>query len=175
VPNLAFGRALALFGRRVGGVAQAHDQPQTNLEEAVSHFINTTSVVRSTRLFAAIAAAAISLVLALSAGSAMAQPAMHQCQHPVTTGEEAYNLHGIDAATACGVVRDLSHWLTNASNQWHLYRCQMADNGWNGRPILKIHRYDGYRLSIVKTYYLEMSRGRSSFAVTGDGFPLNCN
>ena len=76
----------------------------------------------------------------------MAQPAMHQCQHPVTTSEDAFDLHGISATTACGVVRDLSHWLTRSWNAQRLYRCQMADNGWNGRPILKMHRYDGYRL-----------------------------
>jgi hypothetical protein len=43
-----------------------------------------------------------------------------------------------------------------------------------GRPALKIHRLAGWNLRIAHQYEFVMFRGRSSFAVSGTDFPLNC-
>lgn len=57
-----------------------------------------------------------------------------------------------------------------------MYRCVGTHGGHTaGRPVLKIHRFEGWKLKILHTYGFQMSRGRGSFEVTGTEFPLNCS
>jgi hypothetical protein len=72
-----------------------------------------------------------------------------------------------------------------------LYRWYNGNGGYNASdlyscvgtqphayPVLKRHRFDGWALSSPGARNLEnfeMSRGNSSFYVTGTDFPLNCS
>jgi hypothetical protein len=119
--------------------------------------------------------AVVALAVGLTVGPAAAMPKLHECQHPTTTGEEAYHLRHIGAQSACKAVRKLAAWLQKDHNRSHLYRCKRPHPNGAGTPVLKRHAFDGYDLRISKRYGLVMSRGKSSFAVTGTDFPLNCS
>jgi hypothetical protein len=95
-----------------------------------------------------------------------------ECQRPMTTGEEAIDLKNVSAAVACPLVRDLGHWEYKADNITKLYRC---DGPGRHTPVLKLARFEGWRLSVSKAGYFQMSHGESSFAVIGTDFPLNCS
>jgi hypothetical protein len=118
----------------------------------------------------AAALAAISL-LALLAGSASgaSTPRLIECQHPVRTGVEVYHLIAVKSAAACPVALKLFAWEYKQGNITKLYGCKSL-----GHPFLRLHRFDGWALSIVPAGDFEMSRGASSFYVTGTDFPLNC-
>ena len=124
------------------------------------------------RVAAACVAAAFGV--ALAASSAGAEPKLYECQHPMVTGQEAYHLHDVSAATACAAVRELAKFVDNGAKGYKLYRCAGRSASNPGHPVLVIHRLDGWKLSVAKRYGLVMSRGHSSFAVTGTDFPLNC-
>jgi hypothetical protein len=106
---------------------------------------------------------------------AASQGLTRECQHPLTTGQEAVNIRGVDPKTACKTVRALARFISNGERPGRLYGCVGTHGGHTaGRPVLKIHRFEGWRLKIVQTYGLQMSAGGGSFDVTGTDFPLNC-
>jgi hypothetical protein len=116
-------------------------------------------------ILSCLAAAAIAAAVPMTASAKL-----YECQHPTVTGYEAYDLHHIRPATACAAVRALWKWEQRDHHVSQLYRCTAHP----GRPILKRHRFDGYTLRIARSGAFVMSRGRSSFSVTGTDFPLNC-
>jgi hypothetical protein len=127
--------------------------------------------VRAALLAAAALAAA--LALALPAAS-IAEPKLYECQHPTTTGQEAYHLVNVSPAMACVAVRQLAAFVDNGSKGYKLYRCAGRTATNLGRPVLLISRLGGWNLHVAHRYGLVMSRRDSSFAVTGTDFPLNC-
>ena len=98
----------------------------------------------------------------------------YQCQHPLTTGQEAFHLKNVRPTTACKAVRTLARFIENGSRPGRLYRCVGLTMSHPGRPVLKIHRLAGWNLRIAHQYEFVMFRGRSPFAVSGTDFPLNC-
>jgi hypothetical protein len=121
------------------------------------------------------AAAALVAALALSlVPAASALPKLYECQHPTTTGQDAYHLVNITPARACVVVRKLAVFVDNGAKGYKLYRCAGRTASNPGYPALVITRFDGWSLRIESRDGLVMSRGTSSFAVTGTDFPLNC-
>jgi hypothetical protein len=123
----------------------------------------------------ALVIATASLLLALGTGTASAFPKLHECQHPMTTGQEAYNLHNISVKAACKEVRKLATYLGKTANVRKLYGCHRAHPNEGGTPFLKQHTFDGYDLHIAKSGAFVMSQGSASFSVTGTDFPLNCS
>ncbi len=101
-----------------------------------------------------------------------------ECQRPLTTGEEAYDLTRVTAKIACPVVRDLARWEYAPGHvEQHikqLYRCAGASQSSPGHPVLVRTAFEGWHLSLTSTGVFRMSRGLSSFDVTGTDFPLNC-
>jgi hypothetical protein len=123
------------------------------------------------RALLALAALAAALVIAAPAA---AMPKLHECQHPTVTGQEAYQLVDITPAKACVVVRKLAVFVDNGAKGYKLYRCAGRSSNNPGHPVLVISRFDGWSLHIESRDGLVMSLGKSSFAVTGTDFPLNC-
>lgn len=91
-----------------------------------------------------------------------------ECQHPVMTGVEVFKLHDIGARRACPVALALFHWENSDGHGSQLYGCHSV-----AHPFLRLHEWDGWRLSL--TPYFQMSRAGSSFSVAGTDFPLNCS
>jgi hypothetical protein len=123
----------------------------------------------------AIMAAAI-LVLAIACDASAARPAVasRECQHPLTTGQEATNIRGVSPKTACKVVRELARFIDNGQAGDRLYKCVGLTKTHPGRPVLVIHRFEGWKLRVISTYGLQIYRPGASFGVTGTDFPLNC-
>lgn len=119
-------------------------------------------------------ALAVVAVLAVP-GSSAATPRLHECQHPVRTGEEAYRLRNISVAAACRAVLALGRWEYQDHHVTQLYGCRRPRPDQAGYPFLRLRSFYGYRLSIARDGSFVMSRGRSSFAVAGTDFPLNCS
>lgn len=115
------------------------------------------------------------LVLFAPSG-ALASQHFHECQKPVRTGVEVYKLHNISPATACPVALALFAWeASSPARNRALYGCSRPKPEAAGYPYLRLHRFRGYRLSLTgKFRAFTMSRGRSSFQVSGTDFPLNC-
>lgn len=90
-----------------------------------------------------------------------------ECQHPVMTGVEVFNLHHVTPSRACPVALALFRWDDTESHETKLYGCHGMLH-----PYLRTHTFDGWRLSLVPE--LEMSRGNASFDVIGTDFPINC-
>jgi len=120
------------------------------------------------RRAATLAAITLTAVFAGSASGA-ATPRLIECQHPVRTGVDVYHLVAIKSATACSVALKLFAWEYNPGNITKLYGCKSL-----GHPFLRLHRFDGWALSIVPAGDFKMARGAGSFYVTGTDFPLNC-
>jgi hypothetical protein len=108
--------------------------------------------------------------------TAVAKPSSNsrECQHPLTTGQEAVNIRGVSPQEACKTVRALARFIENGAKPARLYECAGISRNHPGRPVLKIHRFDGWNLKVVKTYGFRMSRDGGAFEVTGTDFPLNC-
>lgn len=117
---------------------------------------------------------AATIVLLGTAAAATASTKMFECQHPTTTGEEAYDLQHVSGHTACKVVRKLAEWLYEDHHVDALYRCKRPNSHSTGTPVLKQHSFDGWRLHISPHGSFVMSRGERSFKVIGTDFPLNC-
>ncbi len=115
--------------------------------------------------------ASASTFAVLASQSSAATPKLYECQHPTKTGSEAFNLHNITVATACKEVIKLFRWeySDGAVHIKQLYGCHGI-----GRPYLRLHTFDGYNLSFSSTSGFVMSKGASSFGVTGTDFPINC-
>lgn len=114
--------------------------------------------------FAAGGAAAASLALGAPAQAA----GEIDCQHPVTTGVEVLHLSHVTSAKACPVALSLWSWENKGNNGTKLYKCTPPT------AVLKLHQYDGWTLSLTRSGF-RMSRGGSSFDVTGTDFPIACN
>lgn len=125
-------------------------------------------------------AGCIGLLAALAAAwpaAASASPRSYECQKPVVTGVEVYALHDVTPARACPVALALFAWEDgNAAHTSELYGCHYPTPGSGGYPYLRLHRFAGWTLSLHGRPYgaFAMSRGASSFRVTGTDFPLNC-
>ncbi len=125
---------------------------------------------------AALAALAL-LCLAALAGSpadAAGKPKTYECQHPLTTGQEAVNPKGISPKAACRVVRSLGRFLSKVSNIEELYECAGATARKPGRPVLLMDEFEGWKLSLTG-YAFVMHKPGESFRVTGTDFPIDCS
>ena len=115
-------------------------------------------------------------VLVWAPSGALAAPSYHECQKPVRTGVEVYKLHNISPARACPVALALFAWEDHSPARARaLYGCSRPKPEAAGYPYLRLHRFHGYRLSLTGHFKeFTMSKGRSSFEVSGTDFPLNC-
>ena len=95
-----------------------------------------------------------------------------ECQHPVVTGVEVSHLRDVSASTACPVALALFRWENKDDHIRELYVCKGKSPG---KPVLRRHSFEGWALSIARSGFFEMSRGRSSFAVSGTDFPVICD
>lgn len=130
--------------------------------------------MRQLRLTGALATT-FGLLLFAPAG-ALAAPHYHECQKPVRTGVEVYKLHNITAAGACPVALALFAWeYSSTARTEALYGCARPKPEAPGYPYLRLHRFRGYEISLTGRFKeFTMSRGRSSFELSGTDFPLNC-
>ncbi len=132
------------------------------------------------RLKSALGAAALALLalvavlMLASAPASAAKPVVHECQHPLTTGEEAVNVKGVSVAEACKVVRALGTYLSKPANIRKLYECVGDTSRHPGRPKLLMHEFEGWKLKLVN-YAFVMYKPGASFRVTGTDFPVNCS
>lgn len=126
---------------------------------------------------AALAALAVLGLIAFtgsSAPAAAAKPVSHECQHPLVTGEEAVNVKGVSVGEACKVVRSLGRYLSKPANIRKLYECAGATSKMPGRPVLLMHRFEGWKLKL-NDYNFVMYKAGASFRVTGTDFPVICS
>lgn len=125
---------------------------------------------------ASAALALLALLLLLAPGRAQAaKPVVHECQHPVITGQEAVNVKGVSVKAACKVVRSLGRFLSKTANIEKLYECKGATARTPGTPVLLMDEFEGWKLKLVKTYNFVMYKKGASFRVTGQDFPVNCS
>ena len=126
--------------------------------------------MRSASLFGALVLAALASLVASAPAPAIRY---HECQHPVTTGVEVSQLRHVSAATACPPALALYSWENKDDHTRQLYICAGRSPG---KPVLKRHRFDGWALSLRGKFDIfTMSRGNSSFAVSGTDFPVICD
>lgn len=121
-------------------------------------------------LSAAATATACAVALAC-AGSAQASPTVTECQHPVTTGAEFFDAKHVSKATACRVVNALHKYVATSGNP-SIYKC--AGPPTDTVTLLKT-KFDGWTMKYDNHRGFQMSRGDSSFYVTGTDFPVPCN
>lgn len=135
------------------------------------------SLAPSLKLSLAAASTALAFVLLLAPGHSVAasKPVVHECQHPVITGQEAVNVKGISVKEACKVVRSLGKFLSKTANIEKLYECKGATARKPGRPVLLMDEFEDWKLKLVKTYNFVMHKPGASFRVTGQDFPVNCS
>ena len=95
-----------------------------------------------------------------------------ECQHPLVTGVEVSHLHDVGRATACPLALSLYRWENQDGHIRRLYTCTA---GPASAPVLRLHSFHRWTLTLTRAGYFQMSRGRSSFYVTGTDFPLACN
>jgi len=126
--------------------------------------------VRFTGFIAAlVTAAALSVDATVATG---ATTKYIQCQHPVVTGVVVSHLRDVSAKTACPVALALFRWENKDGHTRELYVCKGNSPG---KPVLRLHRFHGWALGLSRSRLFEMSRGASSFAVSGTDFPVICD
>lgn len=133
--------------------------------------------LKTVTLAAALAALALLGLIALAGSptsAAAAKPVSHECQHPLTTGEEAVNVKGVSVKEACKAVRALGVYLSKPGNIEKLYECAGATPKKPGRPVLLMHEFEGWKLKL-SGYNFVMHKPGASFRVTGTDFPINCS
>jgi hypothetical protein len=124
---------------------------------------------------ATLAALALLCIAALAGAPASdAAPKSYECQHPLTTGQEAVNVRGISPREACRVVRSLGRFLAKPGNIEALYECAGATPRKPGRPVLLMDEFEGWGLSLHR-YNFVMHKPGASFRVTGTDFPIDCS
>jgi hypothetical protein len=116
------------------------------------------------------------LMFALLLPGAASAKGFHECQRPLRTGVEVYDLHELSPAGACPVALALFGWESASSaHQRALYGCTRPKPEDAGYPFLRLHGFRGWRLELAgPDKRFTMVRGERSFAVTGTDFPLNC-
>jgi hypothetical protein len=126
--------------------------------------------VRSASFLGALALATLTC---LAASARALATRYHECQHPVTTGVEISHLRHVRTSIACPVALSLYSWENKDDHTRKLYICAGRSPG---RPVLRMHRFDGWALSLTGKFDLfTMSRGASSFVVSGTDFPVICD
>ncbi len=92
--------------------------------------------------------------------------------HPYVVDGVIENLRHITVQQACIVTRAFVAW--DKTHDRLLSTC--TGKSTDPRPVLKLHSFDGYRLSLGSPYGgLELSHGHSSFETGGyDGWPTGC-
>jgi hypothetical protein len=120
--------------------------------------------------------AATFLLALLAPATGQASPALHECQHPLRTGVEIYDLRAVSPRQACPVALELFGWESSSSaHQRALYGCARPKPEDAGYPFLRLHRFRGWELALKgPEKRFTMSRGSATFSVTGTDFPLNC-
>jgi hypothetical protein len=93
-----------------------------------------------------------------------------QCQQPVTTGVEVFDLRNLSAGRACRVALALYRWEEQGKeNREHLlFGCHGTADLY---PYLRIHSFEGWHLSVRRPL---LSHGYMSFDVIGTDFPFSC-
>jgi hypothetical protein len=124
---------------------------------------------------AVLAALALLCIAALAGSASASKPKSYECQHPLVTGQEAVNPKGISPKQACKVVRALGKFLSTNANIEKLYECAGATRNKPGRPVLLMHEFQGWKLTLHKQYDFIMHKPGASFRVTGQDFPVNCS
>ena len=94
-----------------------------------------------------------------------------ECQQPLVTGVEIYNLRHISSSRACPIALALFRWEIDGRHRLSLYRCHELGQP-RPHPHLRLHAFRGWRLSLTPDFV--MTRHGASFAIAGAGFPLNC-
>ncbi len=120
-----------------------------------------------------VALASVTLLLAwlsLSADGARSVWTI-ECQQPLVTGVEVYELRHISIGRACPVALALYRWEVDGRHRLSLYRCHELGQP-RPHPHLRLQAFRGWRLSLTPNFV--MSRHGASFAVVGTGFPLDC-
>ncbi len=112
-------------------------------------------------------ALAISIMLLCALPTGATAAATVECQHPVMTGVEVYELRHITSSSACPVALALFRWETTGRRERELYGCRGI-----GHPYLRLRRFQGWHLALTPDFV--MSRHGASFAVGGTDFPINC-
>jgi len=120
--------------------------------------------------------AALLLLAVPAPGRALAQTRFYQCQHPVKTGVEVYDLRGMTPRGACPTALALFAWeYSSEARTRALYGCVRPRPEAGGYPYLRLHRFRGWALSLSGPEKdFTMTKGSRSFRVTGTDFPLNC-
>ena len=80
------------------------------------------------------------------------------------TGVEVFKLHDISSRRACPVALALFRWENSDDHGAELYGCHGV-----AHPFLRIHEFDGWRLSL--TPYFQMSRSGVLICGRGHGLP----
>jgi hypothetical protein len=116
------------------------------------------------------------LLSALAPAGALASAKVYECQKPVRTGVEVSALHDVTPAVACVPSLALFAWESrSAAHIEALYGCRRPKPDEPGTPYLRLHSFHGWKLSLTGRYQsFTMSRGESSFHLSGTDFPLNC-
>jgi hypothetical protein len=138
-----------------------------------------TVTLVTTRLVRMVLASFVATVfggLLLTPATALASAKVYECQKPVRTGVEVSALHDVTPAVACVPALALFAWESkSAAHIEALYGCHRPKPGEAGTPYLRMHSFHGWRLSLTGRYgAFTMSRGKSSFDLSGTDFPLNC-
>ena len=94
-----------------------------------------------------------------------------ECQHPIVTGVEIYELRHISIAHACPVALAFFRWEVDGKHRLSLYRCHERGQR-HPHPHLRLRDFRGWRLELTPEFV--MSRHGASFAIAGDGFPIAC-
>ncbi len=94
-----------------------------------------------------------------------------ECQHPIVTGVEIYGLRHISIARACPVALAFFRWEIQGKHRLSLYRCHELGQR-HPHPHLRMRDFRGWRLSLTPDFV--MSHHGASFAIAGNGFPIEC-
>jgi hypothetical protein len=94
-----------------------------------------------------------------------------ECQHPIITGVEIYGLRNVSIARACPVALAFFRWEIDGKHRLSLYRCHELGQR-HPHPHLRLRDFRGWRLALTPNFV--MSRHGASFALAGNGFPIEC-
>lgn len=131
----------------------------------------TTGGVRRRLAGLLIMGAVLGTALAGGGGTAVAASRRLGCGRP-PGGIWITDLQRVSTSSACTTFHKFEAWHA------HFYRCAGASTHpfRLGYPVLTIHSFDGWHLSIRHKFYFTMSRGVSSFEIVGfSDAPIGCD